>query len=196
MKRSAKAIAVLPLRMSQWEKDNQEWGQIRREWERYKAANEASAFFKFAVKATQGKFKKSASSMLVDIAAKDLKQRAKRVRQARADGDAPWLLQRLGIIEKAEAMGDVGFFKSLGRALSKNHDEQAWGWGNLGWAMLKLMWQQRGISDQDAERELKKQNFKHATAENFNKTYNRVRVSLPPELQHLVPKRKPGRRKS
>ena len=157
-------------------------------------AREARAFFKFAVKATQGKFKKSGSSMLVDIAAKDLKQRAERVRQAGVDGDAP-CFQGLGIIEKAAAMGDVGFFKSLGRALSKNND-QAWGWDNLGLAMLKLMWQNPAISDQDAERELKKQNFPQATAENFNKTYNRVRAELPPELQHLVPKRKPGRCKS
>jgi hypothetical protein len=62
--------------------------------------------------------------------------------------------------------------------------------------MLKLMWEKPGISDKDAERELKKQGFGHATAENFNKTYNRVRASLPPEWQHLFPKRKPGRRKS
>ena len=87
----------------------------------HEAACEAHAFFKFAVKATQGKFTKSAS-MLADIAAKDLKQRAERVRQAGVDGDAP-CFQGLGIIEKAAKIGDVGFFKSLGRALSKNNDQ-------------------------------------------------------------------------
>ena len=160
----------------------------------HEAVCEGRAFLKFAVMATQGKFKKSGSSMLVDTAAKDLKRIAKIVRQAGVDGDAP-CFQGLGTIEKAAAMGDVDFFKSLGRALSKNND-QAWGWDNLGLAMLKLMWQEPGISDKDAEEELKKQGFGQATAENFNKTYNRVRASLPPEWQHLVPKRKPGRRKS
>jgi hypothetical protein len=161
----------------------------------HEASREAQAFFKFAVKATQGKFKKSGSSMLVNIAAKDLKQIAKIVRQAGVDGDAR-CFQGLSIIQKAEAMGDVGFFKSLGRALSKNND-QAWGWDNLNLAMLKLIWEKPGISDRDAEEELKKQGFGQATtAENFNKFYNRVRASLPPEWQHLFPKRKPGRRKS
>jgi hypothetical protein len=160
----------------------------------HEAACEAHAFFKFAEIATREKFKKSGSSMLVDVAAQDLKHKADCLRRAGVDGDAP-CFQHLDIIEKAATTGDVGFFKSLGRALSKENSG-AWGWSNLGLAMLKLMWQNPAISDKAAERELKKQNFSRATAENFNKFYNRVRASLPPEWQHQFPKRKPGRRKS
>ena len=48
--------------------------------EAYDEALEASAFYHFAVKATQGKFKKIGSSMVVDIIAQDLKRKADLVR--------------------------------------------------------------------------------------------------------------------
>jgi hypothetical protein len=166
------------------------------EREDYDKALEAKAFFKFAVKVTQGKFsKKSRSSMLVDVAAQDLKQRAAYLSQKGVDGKTHPAFQHLDTIEKAAAIGDVGFFRSLGRALEKKNSG-AWGWDDLGMAMLKLMWEKPGISDKDAKRELIKQGFGCATAENFDKFYNRVRASLPPELQPQFFKRKPGRRKN
>jgi hypothetical protein len=161
----------------------------------YDKSLEAHAFFKFAVKATQRKFKKSGSSMLVDLAAQDLKQKAAYLRRAGVDGKTHPAFQHLDTIEKAAAIGDIGFFKSLGRALEKKNSV-AWGWDDLGMAMLKLMWEKPGISDKDAKRELIKQGFGCATAENFDKFYNRVRASLPPELQPQFFKRKPGRRKN
>lgn len=159
----------------------------------HEAALKVCAFSEFAVMATQGKFKKSGSTIVVGIVAQDLKQKAAYFRRAGVDGKTHPAFQHLGIIEKAAAIGDVGFLKSLGRALEKKNSG-AWGWGNLGWAMLKLMWQNPAISDKDAEEELIKQGFDDATAENFNKFYNGVRASLPPERQHQFPKRKPGRK--
>jgi len=159
----------------------------------YEASLEAEAFFKFAVKATQGKFEKSGSSIVVGIVAQDLKQKAAYLRQRGVDGKTHLAFQHLDIIEKAAATGDVGFFKSLGRALEKKNSG-AWGRDNLAMAMLKLMWEKPAISDKDAEKELKKQGFDYATAENFNKFYNGVRASLPPERQQKFPKRKPGRK--
>jgi hypothetical protein len=159
----------------------------------HEAALKACAFSEFAVMATRAKYKKSGSSILVGIAVQDLKQKADYLRQKGVDGKTHPAFQHLGIIEKAAATGDVGFFKSLGRALEKNNSG-AWGWDDLGYAMLRLMWQKPAISDKDAERELIKQGFGQATAENFNKFYNGVRASLHPERQHQFPKRKPGRK--
>lgn|SRR5215813_2339820 len=176
------------LMQRQWERDKEEWEQIKREWETYKAANEADREdferFKAAVALTRAKFEKDRSSVLAKLAAQDWKQAVADPRKPSLSADASML------IHQAREELDERFFKAFGRALSEKKSLSV-GLDKLTMAILELVWQNPGISDRAAVDELEK---RFSIDEGmFNKHYNRIRASLPPEFQDRFPKRRPGR---